>query len=162
MDLDCALNSGRITRITQLSGWDRMAYDCNLEIRERTQEVLLPSAEAELKESMEALEMLQTALLQGLSHQQVWRVLSLNVSPSITLPQCLSLAASPSMSLPQCLSLAASPSLPLPRCLSLNVSPSLPLSVYPLLCLSNHSPPPPFPLLLPSLTPSPTPSPPRR
>ena len=82
MDLDCALNSGRITRITQLSGWDRMAYDCNLEIRERTQEVLLPSAEAELKESMEALEMLQTALLQGLSHQQVWRVLSLAVSPT--------------------------------------------------------------------------------
>jgi hypothetical protein len=61
LHLTCAINGGcgGIKRITQLKGWDRMGYDCSLEIREETGEVLEKKAEAALKNRMETFEATQ-------------------------------------------------------------------------------------------------------
>ena len=59
LHLTCALNTRKVKKICELEGWDRMAYDVNLEIRLTTGEVLSDAKETELKKTMEALESVQ-------------------------------------------------------------------------------------------------------
>lgn len=78
MCLPCALSYSRITRISQLKGWDRVGYDCSLEIRQTTGELLKPIREAALKASMEPMEDLQDQLCVNLSVEQLYATLELN------------------------------------------------------------------------------------
>ena len=64
--------------MSQLEGWDRMGYDCSLEIRTKTRELLPRLVEAELKKRMEDLEDLQDLLTTHLSKEDMINVLKLN------------------------------------------------------------------------------------
>ena len=64
--------------MSQLEGWDRMGYDCSLEIRTKTRERLPRLVEAELKKRMEDLEGLQDLLTAHLSKEDMIDVLELN------------------------------------------------------------------------------------
>lgn len=76
--LSCALNSRQVRRFSQLSGWDRMGYDCSREVRETTGELLSEAAELELQAMMEPLEKLTDALTANLTAAQLMDALRLN------------------------------------------------------------------------------------
>jgi hypothetical protein len=78
MHLTCALKTRKVTRITQLEGWDRMGYDVNLEIRECTGQALSDAKEKELKTTMEALEGVQDLLCLNMTHADLVAALKLN------------------------------------------------------------------------------------
>jgi hypothetical protein len=78
MHLTCALKTRKVTRITQLEGWDRMGYDVNLEIRECTGQALSEAKEKELKTTMEALEGVQDLLCLNMTHADLVSALKLN------------------------------------------------------------------------------------
>jgi len=78
MHLTCALKTRKVTRITQLEGWDRMGYDVNLEIRECTGQALSEAKEKELKTTMEALEGVQDLLCLNMTHADLVAALKFN------------------------------------------------------------------------------------
>jgi len=78
MHLTCALKTRKVTRITQLEGWDRMGYDVNLEIRECTGQALSDAKEKELKTTMEALEGVQDLLCLNMTHADLVAALKFN------------------------------------------------------------------------------------
>jgi hypothetical protein len=80
MHLSCALDgaNGGIERLSQLKGWDRMGYDCSLEIRTKTGEKLKKKKEKALKRSMVPLERLQDAVLENMTPAEIQETLALN------------------------------------------------------------------------------------
>ena len=80
MHLSCALDgaNGGIERLSQLKGWDRMGYDCSLEVRTKTGEKLKKKKEKALKRSMVPLERLQDAVLENMTPAEIQETLALN------------------------------------------------------------------------------------
>jgi poly [ADP-ribose] polymerase len=78
MHLSCAKH--HVSRISQLEGWDRMGYDVNFEIRQKTGEIFSAAEELKLKTTMEALENVQDLLCSNLSFEELKAVLHLNGS----------------------------------------------------------------------------------
>jgi hypothetical protein len=82
MCTDCAL-TGHSTpdRITDLAGWDRMGYDCNVEIRQATNQQYSAKEEKALEKAMVSREATQDVLCEHYSVDEMVATLALNGAP---------------------------------------------------------------------------------